>query len=142
MALQREVAPMSSHALSAMPLRSALLRLSPLVLAMGALLLPAQARAACTTSGNVTTCTSSGGITVSSTVGASVGSSISVASLPGTVTAISLTLNSLNVTSLNSVAIVLVPPSGLTALDLFSGMCGSGSQHIGSSTFTLADTGA
>ena len=113
-----------------------------LPLAAFAMFAPAQAQASCTTSGNVTTCTSSGGITVSSTLNASVGSSISVASLPGTVTAISLTLNSLNVTNLNSAAIVLVPPSGLTALDLFSGMCGSGSQQIGSSTFTLADTGA
>ena len=90
---------MSSHALSAMPPRSALLRLSPFVLAIGALLLPAQARASCTTSGNVTTCTSSGGITVSSTVGASEGSTVIGHGLPGTVTAISVTLTNLNITA-------------------------------------------
>ena len=135
---------MSSHALSAMPLRSALLRLSPFVLAMGALLLPVQARASCTTSGNVTTCTSSAGITVSSTVGASIGSTATVTGLSGTITAISMTLTNLNVANLNNVAMVLVPPSGsgLTALDFLSGLCGSGSQQIGNSTFTLADTGA
>src|SRR5271156_4116043 len=144
MALQREVAPMSSHALSAMPLRSALLRLSPFVLAMGALLLPVQARASCTTSGNVTTCTSSAGITVSSTVGASIGSTTTVTGLSGTISAISMTLTNFNVANLNNVAMVLVPPSGsgLTALDFLSGLCGSGSQQIGNSTFTLADTGA
>src|SRR5271170_105203 len=141
MALQREVAPMSSHALSAMPLRSALLRLSPFVLAMGALLLPAQARAACTTSGNVTTCTSSAGITVSSTFQASVGSSATVSGLSGAITAISLTLTNVNVNNLNSVAMVLVPPSG-SALDFLSGICGTGSQQIGNSTFTLVNSGA
>ena len=137
---------MSSHALSAMSPRSALLRLSPFVLAIGALLLPTQARASCTTSGNVTTCTSSSGIGVSSSVGVSESSSISVTSLPGTVTAISVTLTNLDITGgsesgLNSMAIVLVPPSGL-GLDFLSGVCGSGSQQIGNSTFTLADTGA
>ncbi|MGA7316946.1 MAG: Ig-like domain repeat protein, partial [Silvibacterium sp.] len=135
---------MLPHAPSAMPPRSALLRLSPFVLAMGALLLPAQALAQCSTSGNVTTCTSSGGITVSSTVGASIGSTATVSGLSGAITAISMTLTNLNVTNLNNVAMVLVPPSGsgLTALDFLSGLCGSGSQQIGNSTFTLADTGA
>ena len=132
---------MSSHALPAMPLRSALVRFSPFVLAMGALLLTAQARASCTTTANVTTCTSSGGITVSSTFGASVGSTAAVSGLSGTITAITLTMNSLNVTNLNSVAMVLVPPSG-TALDIFSGICGSGTQQVGNSTFTLVNTGA
>src|ERR1700757_3470288 len=145
MALQREVLPMSHHVLSAMPLRSALLRLGLFVFVMGALLLlPAQARASCTTSGNVTTCTSSGGITVSSNLGQSQGSTATVSGLSGTITAISLTLSNLNVTNLNSVAMVLVPPSGsgLTPLDFFSGTCGSGSEQVGNSTFTLADTGA
>ncbi len=135
---------MSSHAPSAMPLRAALLRLSPFVLAIGALLLPAQARAACTTTSNVTTCTSSGGITVSSTYQASVGSTASVSGLSGTISSISLALNNLNVTNLNSVAMVLVPPSGsgLTPLDFFSGICGAGTQEVGNSTFTLVNTGA
>jgi subtilisin-like proprotein convertase family protein len=135
---------MSPHVLSAMPLRSALLRLSPFVLAMGALLLPAQARAACSTAGNVTTCTSSGGITVSSTVGQSQGSSTAVSGLSGTITAISLTMTNLNVTDLNSVAMVLVPPSGsgLTPLDFFSGICGFGTQQVGNSTFNLVNSGA
>ena len=130
---------MSCHSTSAMPLRSALLRLTPVVLAIGALLMPAQSRAACTTTGNVTTCTSSSGITVSGTFGASAGSTVSVSGLSSTITVISLTLNNLNVTNLNSVAMVLVPPSGsgLTALDFFSGICNSGNA-----TFTLADTGA
>ena len=130
---------MSSHALSAMRLRSALLTLVPVVLALGTLLLSAQARASCTTTANVTTCTSSSGITVSSTFGASEGSAASVSGLSGTITAISLTLNSLNVTNLNSVAMVLVPPSGsgLTPLDFISGVCDSANA-----TFTLADTGA
>ena len=136
---------MSSHVHSAMPLRSAMLRFSPFLLALGALLLPVQARASCTTTGNVTTCTSSGGIGVSSSVGVSESSSISVTSLPGTVTAISVTLTNLDITGgsesgLNSMAIVLVPPSGM-GLDFLSGVCGSGSQQIGNSTFTLADTG-
>jgi Bacterial Ig-like domain (group 3)/Dockerin type I domain len=109
--------------------------------ALGALLLPerAEAQAGCTTTGSVVTCSSSGGITVSSTFGASVGSSTSVSGLAGTVTSISLTLNNLNVTYLNSVAMVLVPPSGsgLTPLDFLSGACNSSA-----STFTVADTGA
>src|SRR5277367_432519 len=144
MALQREVAPMPSHGPSAMPLRSALLRLGSLVLAMGTFLLPAQARAACTTTANVTTCTSSSGITVSSTFGASVGSIASVSGLSGTITSISMTLTNLNVTNLNSIAMVLVPPSGsgLTPLDFFSGICGAGTQEVGNSTFTLVNSGA
>lgn len=130
---------MSSYAFFVKSLRSAMLRLSPFVLVMGELLLPAQARAACTTSGNVTTCTSSGGITVSSTFQASVGSSAAVSGVSGTITAVSLALTNLNVTNLNSVAMVLVPPSGsgLTALDLISGVCNSGNT-----SFTLADSGA
>jgi hypothetical protein len=58
------------------------------------------------------------------------------------VTNISLTFNNLDVNDLNSVAIVLVPPagSGLTPLDLLSGLCGAFSEQIGNSTFTLADT--
>ena len=138
---------MSCHALAAMPLRSVLLRLSTFLVAIAALLLPTQARAQCSTSGSVTTCTSSSGITVSGTLNASVGSSISVPSLPGTVTAMTVTLTNLNITGgsesgLNSVAMALVPPSasGQEALDLFSGICGSGTQQIGNSTLTLVDT--
>jgi hypothetical protein len=58
------------------------------------------------------------------------------------VTNISLTFTGLDVNNLNSMAIVLVPPSGsgLTPLDLLSGLCGTGTQQIAISTFTLADT--
>ncbi len=113
--------------------------LAALLFAGFAVIAPRQAQAACTTTSNVTTCTSSSGITVSGTFGASVGSTVSVSGLSGTITNISMTLNSLNVTNLNSVAMVLVPPSGsgLTALDFFSGICDSGNA-----TFTLANTGA
>jgi len=38
-------------------------------------------------------------------------------------------------------AMVLVPPTG-SGLDFFSGICGSGSEQVGNSTLTLADTGA
>ncbi len=130
---------MSSYALPVTPLRSALRRSGLFILAVAAMLLPAQARAACTTTGSVTTCTSSSGITVSSTFGASIGSTAVVSGLTGTITAIKLNLNNLNVTNLNSVAMVLVPPSGsgLTPLDFFSGTCDSANA-----SFTLADTGA
>ncbi|MBV8278843.1 MAG: Ig-like domain repeat protein, partial [Verrucomicrobia bacterium] len=125
---------MSSDAPSAIPPSSALLKLSLLVLPMGILLLPIQARAQCTTSGNVTTCTSSGAINVSSTYGFSESSTAAV-NISGTVTAISVSFGSLNITNLNSVSIALQPPSG-TAFDLFGGSCNSGSAN-----FTLADTG-
>jgi hypothetical protein len=82
----------------------------------------------------------SNGITVSSTVGQSQGSSASVSGLSGTVTAMSLTMTNLNVSNLDSVAIVLVAPGGAAALDLLSSVCGFGTQQIGNSTFTLADT--
>jgi hypothetical protein len=112
-----------------------------LVIALFALLLPVRAHGQCSTSGSVTTCSSSSGITVSGNYGTSEGSSISVSGLSTTVTNVSLTMTNLDVTNLNSVAMVLVPPSG-TALDLLSGVCGAGSQEIGNSTFTLADSGA
>ena len=89
-------------------------------------------------------------ISVSGTVGASEGSTATVSGVSGTVTAISVTLTNLDITAptsdpdgLNNVAMVLVPPSGsgLTPLDLFSGICGSGTEQVGNSTFTLADTG-
>ncbi len=114
------------------------LKLSLLALAIGALLLPLAEPSF------AQTFTSSGGITVSGTEFASAGSTVSVTGLPGTVTGMSLTFNSLNITNLNDVAIVLVPPSGsgLTPLDLLSGVCGYGTAQIGNSTFTLADTGA
>jgi List-Bact-rpt repeat protein/Big-like domain-containing protein/uncharacterized protein DUF11 len=86
---------------------------------------------------------SAGGITVSGTYEASEGSSVSVTNLSGTVSAMSVTLTNLDVTNLNSIAMVLVPPSssGLKALDFFSGICGAGSQQIGNSTLTLINTG-
>ncbi|HEY3839290.1 MAG TPA: hypothetical protein VGL72_22110, partial [Bryobacteraceae bacterium] len=81
-----------------------------------------------------------GAITVSGTAGVSAGSASNSVTVSQTVTDISLTLTSLHVTNLNSVAIVLVAPGG-QALDVVSGVCGAGSQQTGSSTFTLDDTG-
>ena len=83
----------------------------------------------------MTTCTSSSGITVSGTYRRIGGFHGSVSGLSGTIANISMTLNSLNVTNLNSVAMVLVPPSGsgLTPLDFFSGICGvdrGGNSHF------------
>ncbi len=82
-------------------------------------------------------------ITISSSnngVGVSASSTVSVpaSTFPAgaTVTAISVTFNSLNTTQLNAQAIALKAPNG-TALDFVSGVCNSGSA-----TFTLADTGA
>ena len=120
------------------------LRISLFTLGLGALLMPALAHAQCSSSGNptVTTCTSSAGITLSNGLNASAGSQNVVSGITGSVTNISLTFNNLDVNDLNSVAIVLVPPagSGLTPLDLLSGLCGAFSEQIGNSTFTLADT--
>jgi hypothetical protein len=83
-------------------------------------------------------------ITVSGTYGVSEGSTVvvSAATIPSssTVTAISVNFNGLNVTNLNSVAMVLESPGG-TSLDLLSGVCGVGTQQE-CSNFTLADTGA
>jgi len=126
----------------AKPLRNSCLKISLLTVALAALLLPARAHAGCSNStGNpvVTTCTGSE-ISVSGTVGASEGSSISVSGIPATVASMSITLNSLAVTGsngggLNSVAMVLVSPSG-KALDFLSGVCDEPS-----STFTIVDTG-
>ncbi len=118
--------------------------LSLLVLAASVLLLPFAERSSAQTFGG------SNPIAVSGTVGASEGSTATVSGVSGTVTAISVTLTNLDITAptsepdgLNNVAMVLVPPSGsgLTPLDLFSGICGSGTEQVGNSTFTLADTG-
>ncbi|HZZ38459.1 MAG TPA: Ig-like domain repeat protein [Acidobacteriaceae bacterium] len=81
-----------------------------------------------------------GPITVSGTQFQSVGSSVTVSGLSGTVNAISLQFNNLNVTNLDSIAVVLVSPSG-QAFDLLSGVCGEGTAQVGASTFTLADSG-
>ena len=72
------------------------------------------------------------GVSASSTV------TVTASELPSadTVTAISVTFNSLNTSQLNAQAIALKAPNG-TTLDLLSGVCNSGSA-----TFTLADTGA
>jgi hypothetical protein len=78
-------------------------------------------------------------ITVSGTQFASVGSTANVSGLSGAVTAISVTFTNLNVQNLNSTALVLVAPTG-QALDLVSGVCGTGTQQIGNSTFTLSDS--
>jgi hypothetical protein len=125
-------------ALAVVLLRFSRLKLSLLVLALASLLLPLAEPS------SAQTFTSSSGITVSGTQSASAGSTVSVSGLSSTVTGMSLTFNGLSVSNLNDVAIVLVPPggSGLTALDLLSGICGYGSQQIGSSTFTLADSNA
>jgi hypothetical protein len=82
----------------------------------------------------------SGKITVVSGYGVSANSTVSVGGLSGTVTAITVTLNNVNVTGpngggLNSLSIALAPPSG-TAFDLLGGPCNSGNA-----TFTLSDTG-
>jgi len=105
-----------------------------IILALAALLVPTAARASCTTSGNVTTCTSSSGISVNTTLYDTAGSSISVSGLPGTVTAISVTLTNLNFSGssgggLNGMAMALVPPTG-TALDMLSGVCNSNETTI------------
>jgi hypothetical protein len=125
-------------ALAVVLLRFSRLKLSLLVLALASLLLPLAEHS------SAQTFTSSSGIAVSGTQAASVGSTVSVSGLSSTVTGMSLTFNGLSVSNLNDVAIVLVPPSGsgLTPLDLFSGICGYGSEQIGSSTFTLADSNA
>ena len=126
---------MSSTPVSLLPLRSVRLHFGFLVLAVAALLLPGEAWATCTPSGNVTTCTSSGTLTVTSTYGDGVDTTAAVSGLSGTVSAISVTLNGLNIANFNSVSIALVPPTG-TAFDLLGGVC-----NTGSATFTLADTG-
>jgi hypothetical protein len=120
---------MSSQAQSAISTRSAL-RLSLFVLAIGALLQSAQGQ----------TFGPSGKITVVSGYGVSASSTVSVSGISGTVTAISVTLNNVNVTGpngggLNSLSMALQPPSG-TAFDLFGGPCNSANA-----TFSLADTG-
>ena len=82
----------------------------------------------------------SGKITVVSGYGVSANSTVSVTGLSGTVTAISVTLDNVSVTGpngggLDSLSMVLAPPSG-TAFDLLGGPCDSGNA-----TFTLSDTG-
>src|SRR5271156_4683897 len=145
MALQREVAPMSSHGLSAIALRSALLRLSPIVLAMGALLLPAQTQ----------TFSSSGSISIPNGSGRAVPNAyptsplqsctnaacIKVSGLTGTYTSMSITLaySSLNSNSFGYPAILLESPSG-AKLDILSFGCAYELSPM-SVTFTLSDSG-
>ncbi|UWZ86119.1 beta strand repeat-containing protein [Occallatibacter riparius] len=129
---------MSSLVRCVLPARFVRLSLGLLALTVGALLLPSQGHASCSTVGNVTTCTG-GSISLSSTLNASAGSSATVSGL-GTVSAISITLNNVSVSGtspggLNSVAMVLVSPGG-TALDFLSGVCNSSTA-----TFSVADTG-
>jgi hypothetical protein len=125
---------MQVPSLAVLPSKFARLNLRLLFLAAASLLMPWAEHS------SAQTFNSSGGIAVSSTIGQSQGSSTTVSGLTGTVASISLNFNNLNVSNLNSVAIVLVSPSG-TALDVLSGVCGDGSQQIGNSTFTLADSG-
>src|SRR5271169_5891839 len=133
---------MFSAFFSLLPGRISRLNLSLFVLAASVLLLPFGERSSAQTFGG------SNPITVSGAVGTSEGSTATVSGATGTVTAISVTLTNLDITAptsdpggLNNVAMVLVPPSGsgLTPLDLFSGICGSGTEQVGNSTFTLAD---
>jgi hypothetical protein len=110
------------------------LNLSLFVLAASVLLLPFAERSSAQTFGG------SNPITVSGTYGFSETSTVSVSGLSGTVSAISVTFNNLNVTGpngggLNSLSMALKPPSG-TAFDLLGGPCDSGNT-----TFTLADSG-
>ncbi len=129
---------------SSLPIRFSRLNFKLFVLAASVLLLPLAERSSAQTFGG------SNPISVSGSVGTSEGSTATVSGVSGTVTAISVTLTNLDITSptsdlggLNSVAMVLVPPSGsgLKPLDLLSGICGSGTEQVGNSTFTLADTG-
>jgi Bacterial Ig-like domain (group 3) len=129
---------MFSTLFSLLPSRFSRPHISLLAVAVSALLLPLAEHsfAQITVGGsNPITITSSNdgvGVSASSTI------TVTAAELPSTatVTAISLTFNSLDSTQLNAQAIALTAPSG-TALDLLSGVCNSGSA-----TFTLADTGA
>ncbi|HZD48916.1 MAG TPA: hypothetical protein VE178_09225, partial [Silvibacterium sp.] len=134
---------MSSQGLSAMPLRSALLRLSPIILAMGAFLLPAQAQ----------TFSSSGSISIPNsdgTTGASPyptsplasctnAACIAVSGLTGTYTSMSITLSfsSLNNESFTSPAFLLESPSG-AKLDILSFACAYELSPT-TVTFTLKD---
>ncbi len=121
---------MFSALLSLLPSRFSRPNVSLIVLAVSALLLAFAERSYATAN-----FTQTNSITVSSSPGVSVGNSITVSGLPGTITDITLTLTDLHVTNLDSVSIVLVPPSG-TAFDLFGGACSSGNA-----TLTLSDSG-
>ena len=125
-------------ALAELPQRLARLNFRLLSVVVAASLLPATLAAQTTVGG-------SNPITISGTYTQSESSTVSVtsSSLPSsdTVTAISVNFTGVNVHNLNSVAMVLVSPGG-TALDLLSGVCGEGTQQVGYSSFSLADTGA
>jgi len=125
-------------ALAELPQRLARLNFRLLSVVVAASLLPASLAAQTTIGG-------SNPITISGTYTQSESSTVSVtsSSLPSsdTVTAISVNFTGVNVHNLNSVAMVLVSPGG-TALDLLSGVCGEGTQQVGYSSFSLADTGA
>ncbi len=138
---------MFSALVSLLPIRFSRQNLSLPVLAIAVLLLPIAER-----SSAQTTFGGSNPISVSGTAGTSEGSTVAVNGLSGSIIAISVALTNLDITApatgsdlsgLDSVAMVLVPPhnSGLTPLDLFSGICGVGTAQVGNSTFTLADTG-
>ena len=125
---------MFSAPFSLQPNRLSRPRFGSFVVAVSVLLLPLAKRSPAQTFGG------SNPITVSGTYGFSKSSTASVSGLSGTVTAISMTFNNLNVTGpngggLNSLSMALKPPSG-TAFDLLGGPCDSGNT-----TFTLADSG-
>ena len=127
-----------SSAILSLPIRFSRLNFSLPVLAIAVLLLPFAERSSAqiTVGGSnpitITGSNNSVGVSASSTV------TVTAGELPSadTVTGISVTFNGLNSTQLNAQAIALKAPNG-TALDLLSAVCNSGST-----SFTLADTGA
>ena len=132
---------MSSNALFAMPLRSALLRLGPFVLVIGALLLPAQAQTF-SSSGSISIPNSSGttGADPYPTAGSCTNAAcIAVSGLTGSYTSMSVTLafSTVNSQSFLDPAFLLVSPSG-AKLDILSFGC---AYESGTSvTFTLSDS--
>ncbi len=129
---------MFSSPFAVLPIQFSRLNFSPFVLAVSVLLLPlgesssAQITVGASNPISITGSNDGVGVSASSTV------TVTAAELPSaeTVTAISVSFNSLNTAQLNAQAMALRAPNG-TTLDLLSGVCNSSSA-----TFTLADTGA
>lgn len=73
---------------------------------------------------------SGGSITLTSSTSTSVSSAATVSGLSGTVTSITLTLNSLTWANPNSVAVLLVAPGATESLDVLSGSCNSTASSL------------
>ncbi|MGH7484986.1 MAG: hypothetical protein ACREMY_05170, partial [bacterium] len=82
---------------------------------------------------------SGGSITVNSSTSVSAHSTATVSGLAGTITSITLKLNGVSTTNLNSAAVLLSAPGASQNLDILSGACNNfGSSELSDSAAHLA----